>query len=412
MTAGTSDLPGKSRLHSLSISFGLFYAGLMILPGAHLIYLGIWLDWRGLNAQDIAAIGSVPILVRVLISPAIGFWADRTGKHRQIMIWLSIATIIGAVATAFARSFWAVLAWHTLVAVAWSTLMALGETLTMAAARQSSTPQDTIDYGRARLWGSISFIIAGGIAGVIGSRMGPGSAMIIAVVGAILTLGAILRLPAMAIATDGMRKRLSLLHAFELMRAPIFLLFLLAAGLNNAAHAMLYTFGTLHWQTLGYPPSMGSLFWVVSIIVEVWMFAQTARLNRRFSPLILIGLGAAGGVVRWLAMGFDPPFAVLLCLQMLHGLTYTATHIGAMQILNRLVAPEMAATAQTMYGTIALGLLMAIAVRLSGSAYATFGSAAYWIMALLSAAALAATLVLIARIGTDLPNEPILGRLT
>ena len=62
---------------------------------------------------------------------------------------------------------------------------------------------------------------------------------------------------------------------------------------------------------------------------------------RRIGPVELIVLGGGAAVVRWLAMGFDPPLALLVPLQMLHALTFGATHIGAIHFIGRVV-PETA----------------------------------------------------------------------
>ena len=47
-------------------------------------------------------------------------------------------------------------------------------------------------------------------------------------------------------------------------------------------------------------------------------------------------LGGAGAVLRWTAMAFDSPVALLPVLQCLHGLSFGATHLGAMHALARL----------------------------------------------------------------------------
>ena len=53
----------------------------------------------------------------------------------------------------------------------------------------------------------------------------------------------------------------------------------------------------------------------------------------RIRPVDLIGLGAIGATVRWTAMAFDPPAGILPLLQCLHGLSFGATHLGAMYFL-------------------------------------------------------------------------------
>ncbi len=66
---------------------------------------------------------------------------------------------------------------------------------------------------------------------------------------------------------------------------------------------------------------------------------------------------------------------------MLHGLSFGATHLGALTFLSRHAPPGQAATAQG-YLAIALGAAMAGAMGLAGVLYGAFGVKAYAAMAL------------------------------
>jgi len=72
-------------------------------------------------------------------------------------------------------------------------------------------------------------------------------------------------------------------------------------------------------------------------------------------------------------------------LQCLHGLSFGATHLGALGFIARTAPAEASATAQG-YLAVALGLAMAAAMGVSGVLYARWGSFAYVTMALLAAA--------------------------
>jgi PPP family 3-phenylpropionic acid transporter len=84
-------------------------------------------------------------------------------------------------------------------------------------------------------------------------------------------------------------------------------------------------------------------------------------------------------------MAADPPAAVLPALQLLHALSFGATHLGALTYIARCAPVGQAATAQG-YLAIALGAAMAGAIALSGWLYDAFGSGAYAAMALLAIA--------------------------
>jgi MFS transporter, PPP family, 3-phenylpropionic acid transporter len=59
-----------------------------------------------------------------------------------------------------------------------------------------------------------------------------------------------------------------------------------------------------------------------------------------------------------------------------------------MQMLSVVVPPALAATAQATYGGLAVGTMTAIITLVSGPLYGALGPHAFWVMALLCAAAL------------------------
>ena len=78
-------------------------------------------------------------------------------------------------------------------------------------------------------------------------------------------------------------------------------------------------------------------------------------------------------------MGFDPPLALLVPLQMLHGLTYGAAHVGAIHFISRAVPEGQGGTAQALYASVTGGIAMGGAMLLAGPLYAQRSAAqAYW----------------------------------
>ena len=113
------------------------------------------------------------------------------------------------------------------------------------------------------------------------------------------------------------------------------------------------------------------------------LFAISGRLP--IAPTTLLLAGAAGAVMRWGAMAFDPPAILLPPLQCLHALSFGASHLGALGFIARTIPPKLGATAQG-YLAVALGLAMAASMALAGVLYARWGSLAYGAMAALAVA--------------------------
>lgn len=105
-------------------------------------------------------------------------------------------------------------------------------------------------------------------------------------------------------------------------------------------------------------------------------------------------LAAGAGVFRWIVMTFDPGLIWLWPLQALHGLTFTAAHLGVMAFVQVAAPPQLAATAQGLTGALAGGIVMAGASFAAAWAYPAFGPDAYWIGAALALAGAAAAIAL------------------
>ncbi len=176
----------------------------------------------------------------------------------------------------------------------------------------------------------------------------------------------------------------------QLWSNPAFLAVAAAASLTQGSHALYYGFSTMEWRAAGISGITIGVLWAIGVLAEIVLFAFSARLA--IGPTMLLMLGAAGAILRWGAMAFDPPTAVLLPLQLLHAASFGAAHLGAMGFLARAVPRELAATAQGLVATVS-GIVMASATGLSGLIYAASGSFAYLAMAAMGLAGFACALI-------------------
>jgi PPP family 3-phenylpropionic acid transporter len=168
-----------------------------------------------------------------------------------------------------------------------------------------------------------------------------------------------------------------------LLRQPAFLAVTAAAALVQASHAVYYGFSTIEWQAAGLGGRAIGALWALGVLAEIALFAVSGRMPIASTTLLLAG--ACGAVVRWSAMALDPPTVLLPVLQCLHALSFGATHLGAVSFMARAAPAGSAATAQG-YLAVALGLVMAVTMGISGALYARWGGLAYLAMAIAAAA--------------------------
>jgi PPP family 3-phenylpropionic acid transporter len=287
-----------------------------------------------------------------------------------------------------AQGFWPILAITLMLALLTTSIMPLTETIAMEGVRRTGA-----DYGRMRLWGSLSFIVASFAAGFVVQQFGAGAVSSLLLVGGMVTVVAahLLPLPGSA---GGTARRLALRDVLDLVRGQRFLLFLIAVGLIQAAHAVFYTFGVLHWRSQGLSEGWAGTLWAVGVIAEIGLFAFSGAIMQRLGAMPLILAGGIAAALRWFIMGFDPPLALLLPLQALHGLSYGATHLGAVHFMSRNVPEAQAGTAQGLYASVTAGIAMGLATLAAGRLYPSLGGAAYFAMSVLAIGGVLAALAI------------------
>lgn len=379
------------RARAFGARLALFYGALFLIYGMHVPYMPVWLDGRGLSAAEISAVMAAPLFIRLFITPTVALAADRSGQHRRMLIllaWLSLALVL---ALGQMHGFWLIFALAVPLGIAYSTIMPLTETIAISGVRHAG-----LDYGRMRLWGSLTFIAASFAGGFAIARYGAMSGIYLITLGCIATVCAAHLLPRESLGRDEPLPNAAPWwkadEPLRLIASPVFLVFLVAAGGIQAAHSTFLTFGTLIWQKQGLSGGWIGTLWAIGVFAEVALFAASGWFVRTFGATRLLIAGAASSLLRWVVMAMDPPLAILLPLQLLHGVTYGATHIGAIHFIGRAVPVHIVGTAQALYATVAAGVAMGIATLVAGRLYATHGPQSYFAMAILAGVALAASL--------------------
>lgn len=371
-----------SPLSSPAARVTLVMSCLFGTTGVVMVFLPRWLEVeRGLMGAEIGLVLSLAQFARVLTGPLIAFWADGAGDRRTPLRVVAAASLITFAAFFLvARDFWSLLVIGFIALTLFQALTPLVEASLLRA-----TASGKISYGLARGIGSVAFIAANILGGIVVAQFGVGAIVVwvLAAIAAILTTTLAALQPDRPATRPRGRDRVAALGA--LMRSRQFVLVVLACGLIQGAHAFYYAFSTIAWRTQGVSAEMVGMLWGVAVAVEVALLWSLAPIERRVSPEALILLGAGGAVLRWSVMGFAPDGGWLWLLQGLHALSFAATHVGAMRLIYRAAPDNAAAMAQTIYSSFSGGLLLGAATLLSGWLYDWVGVAGYWAMAAIAA---------------------------
>ncbi|MBN9022699.1 MAG: MFS transporter [Rhizobiales bacterium] len=140
----------------------MFFAGYFVFGGISIPFFPVWLDSRGLTDVEIATIVAVPGLLRVFLTPFAGMFADRAPNRRFAALCFTAPAAAIFLFAWWAQSFTALLVIVALSFTTWGLALPVGEALALTGMRRFG-----LDYGRMRIGGSVSFIVANLGAGAI-----------------------------------------------------------------------------------------------------------------------------------------------------------------------------------------------------------------------------------------------------
>ena len=390
-----------ARLPSPELSPGFAQAGWLVglrlsgygaayffASGAFMSYWPVWLRDRGVLDAQIGTLYMSRQLVSVGATLVIGMVAHRLGNVRGVILTLAAAATVLMTGYQFSSTFLAILAVSLVWGGVWAPTMALYDGLLV-----NETKARGFNYGSLRVWGSVAFILGTILCGVAVEFNGPAWVLYVALSGIMLLVPLGLMLPkAEAQHRDAARQ--APFGMLDLLKSPPFLLFMVAAGLCQASHAVLYSFGTLTWRAAGLSDVTISLLWGESVAVEILLMLGSGWLLRRLGVCGMIGFALACGMVRWLGMAFTTNLIALIFLQALHAGTFAACHLGAMAFVQRALPASGVPLGQSVYYAIGAGATQAVIFQLAGVLYAGFGQRAFLGMFVVSAVGMVAVALL------------------
>lgn len=391
--AGSGGLSTRVRLC-------LFYAALYLTSGVSLPYIGTFLRDRGMSGGQIGLILAVPLLLKPFTGPALAVWADGFTLRRTPMVLLLVGAGLGYAALLTTSSlWWLMLAWcvgQTLI----STVSPLIDVITLRRARTEG-----FNYGVPRGTGSTAFIATNLAMGAILTFAAPTIiAAWIAVTCLIGAAAAAWLLPPERVHAEGAKPARSerWKGLGDLMRNRTFVLAVVTAGLIQGAHAFYYGFSAILWRKQGISEPMIGVLWGVGVAVEVGFMWFLEPLRRRWGPELFLILGAGAAALRWTLYVFEPPLWALFPLQGLHALTFAASFLASLRLIEKLAPPEAASPAQAFNSALSSGFTLGIATLASGPLFDAFGAGGYGAMAAMALLGLGGAVLLWRRAGRQM----------
>lgn len=369
-----------TTLRRQAIFYALAYAG----TGASLPFMPLWLKTHGMNAGQIGLILAAPLLLRALTGPVSGLWADSFRLYRTPLIILAcggaLLYALMAMGGVFpAARFPIYLILFTLAFSCMTSIAPLNDSMTMQLSRL-----ENFAYAIPRAVGSSAFIVTNIALGFILMVMPTDAILVWLVAAAILTaLGG--RYLLAGLERPGHAPLGAAGAGFDrlkvLMRDEGFLWLLIAVGCLQASHSFYYAFSTIIWKERGLSSSTCGYLWAVGVVAEVAFMWLGEGIRRKLGPWRMLVIAGVFAVVRWGVMAASPPLWVLYPLQCLHALSFAATYLAGLELVQRLSPKGYESLGQTVNAAYANGVMMGMGTIASGVIYTVFAAKGYGVMA-------------------------------
>ncbi|MBL1421156.1 MAG: MFS transporter [Alphaproteobacteria bacterium] len=356
-----------------ALSFGTQFWGF----AAYTVFFAPWLASRGVAAAEIAFILALAQFVKSISGPIGALFADGFEHKKTPVLIMNLLTTLSVVALYFVDQYWTILIVIVLFSMVSAAIVPILEGLTIKGADKFG-----FDFGRVRLWGSLSFVFSSYACGKLIDIYDFDILISWLLFGAVTSTFASLFLPVLP-QDDTQKlqkkvKKFDLAGAILLIKHPIFITILVAVSFVQSSHAVYYGFSAIHWAEIGYSGELIGILWAVAVLAEVVLFMFSSKLTNFLGPRRLLILAAAAAVIRWAILAVDPPLILVFVSQTLHALTFGAVYLGSLNLISRSVPENLISTAMAINVSLNMGLFMAIGFIIAGYLYDDYANGAYW----------------------------------
>jgi PPP family 3-phenylpropionic acid transporter len=225
---------------------------------------------------------------------------------------------------------------------------------------------DTHRYSSIRLWGSIGFIIAVAVLGVLFEHTGTGRLpMVLVGLFAGIWLASLL-VPEKASGHPPLDHS----PLLEVLKKPQVVSLLLVCFLIQASHGPYYTFYSIYMSANGYSEGIIGQLWALGVVAEILVFLRMPRWLPRYGARRLMLLTTVLTALRWLLIAWfvDNPW-VMVVAQTLHAASFGLYHAVSIHLIHRLFRGRHQGRGQALYSSLSFG---------AGGAVGSFGAGYLW----------------------------------
>ena len=366
----------------LALSFFGYYCAY----GVFMPFFPVWLKSQHYGEELIGMVLASAYVFRFVGGLFFSGLIKRASQLINSLRLLALASALIMAGLSFAaESFWLLFGAIGLFAMVNSAGMPITDSLASTWQRQIQ-----LDYGKARLIGSMAFVVGVTLFGNVISFFGEQN--IVWILTALLLVYSMMQCvtPTIPPQDEPSEQATAEVRYWDLLKNNTTLRVLIASSLIQGSHAAYYVYSVLYWTSLGIPVSQTSLLWGVAVVAEILLFFFSRRLLQNWKVTTIFYLATFACIVRWLGLATANTIWLIAILQLLHSLTYAVAHYGMVRYITTQPQAHISKL-QALYNGFSNSAMVAILTALSGVIYPYSPAFTFILMAIVVAPAFVVT---------------------
>ncbi len=334
--------------------------------GAQMPFFNVYFARLGLSGWQIGILSTAFPLMSLFVGPALSLLADRRRWQKRMLLISIGGTGALLILFIFPRTFAPLLVLSLLRALLFSPMMSIGDGMI---ARMAT--RHRIDYGKLRLWGSLSFAIAALVCGALWERWGFQAMFIVTSVLTLPVLWAATGLEESApvdrqTATTPVAVTAAAPTLRNVHRDQGLIVLLVAVSLVGIAEGMYGTFSGVYMDQLGGGQFLVGALFGLSALAELPVMQYSGAIFRKLGkPVsILLAYGCIG--IALLGYGLVRQPWLILAFAMLKGMGFALYFVGNVSLIDERAPGSWTSTLQSLMNAATRGLAPLITTPLGG----------------------------------------------
>lgn len=354
----------KAREHlSPAYRGALFYLGYWGIAGVYFPFVNVYFSRLGLSGREIGILAALLPLMTFVIGPPLSALADRRRWRVRLLAMSLLGLAVTLTLLALPRTFAGLVPLMLLLAVFRGPITSLADSLIVRMAARHR-----LDYGRIRLWGSLSFAVITTACGALWQRVGFAPMFVVAGVLFLPVAVCAAMLEEGTVEEHRDRRPLG-----DVGRDAGLIALLLATFLVGASLGMGWVFEGIYMDKLGGSELLVGALFGASALCELpsmrYGSAIAARLggpNTLVLSYLFMGAGYLGYTLAW------APW-MLLVLASIKGLGFGLFFVSTVRLIHQRAPAGWSSTLQAVMNALAFGLAQLLAGPTSGAIYDALG---------------------------------------